>query len=470
MNGRPRITVMGGGLAGIAACERLSRNPDRSFDILLLEGRPHLGGRVGSYFDPAIGREIDTGQHLFLSCYTGTLALLEALGTLPGLVFYDRLYLPLWDPERGLNPLDLPGSDNPLALAGGLLQYEGLPFTSRLAFLRLSRAIPKNDNDVDHLSAYEFLRRAGQPESVIDRFWELVILSATNLPSRKVSAAILVRILKESLLKGGSHSRPAYNAVPLSELFVLPAMKLFRNRGVTVRTKTRIVGFSAEQGRVIGVSTAQEELPLGRSDHLLSALPPWAFEKIAPISLHQAPLVDQMSRLAYSSPILSVNLLFSEPVDLPLITGFPQSTVHWIFNRDAMEQRLTPETRPWFDWSTRIEDDMHPTRVASATVSGADDLMGLSDEDLGALCLEHVRKIDPKSRATLKSVRAVRDRFATPVLPAGQGSLRPEARTSIPNLWMAGDITDTGLPATMEGAVRSGYRAAELILEALGEK
>jgi uncharacterized protein with NAD-binding domain and iron-sulfur cluster len=135
-----------------------------------------------------------------------------------------------------------------------------------------------------------------------------------------------------------------------------------------------------------------------------------------------------------------------------------------------MEQRLTPETRPWFDWSTRIEDDMHPTRVASATVSGADDLMGLSDEDLGALCLEHVRKIDPKSRATLKSVRAVRDRFATPVLPAGQGSLRPEARTSIPNLWMAGDITDTGLPATMEGAVRSGYRAAELILEALGEK
>ncbi len=470
MSGRPRITVMGGGLSGIAACERLSRNPDRSFDILLLEGRPHLGGRVGSYLDPAIGREIDTGQHLFLSCYTGTLTLLEALGTRQGLVFYDRLYLPLWDPERGLNPLDLPGSDNPLAIAGGLLQYEGLPFSSRLAFLRLARAIPKNDNDVDHLNAHEFLRRAGQPESVIDRFWELVILSATNLPSRRVSAAILVRILKESLLRGGSHSRPAYNAVPLSELFVLPAMKLFRNRGVTVRMKTRIVGFSAEHGCVTGVSTAQEHLPLGRSDHLLSALPPWAFEKIAPISLHQSPLVDQMSRLAYSSPILSVNLLFSEPVDLPLITGFPQSSVHWIFNRDAMEQRLIPETRPWLDWSIRNEDDIHPTRVASATVSGADELMGLPDSELGALCLEHVRKLAPKSKATLKSVRAVRDRFATPVLGAGQGSLRPEARTSLSNLWIAGDITDTGLPATMEGAVRSGYKAAELILEALGEE
>ncbi len=470
MSPRPRVTVMGGGLAGIAACERLSRKPDRSFDILLLEGRPHLGGRVGSYFDPAIGREIDTGQHLFLSCYTGTLTLLEALGTRPGLVFYDRLYLPLWDPERGLNPLDIPGSDNPLALASGLLGYEGLPFFSRLAFLRLSRAIPKIDSDVDHLTAYEFLVRAGQPETVIDRFWELVILSATNLPSRKVSAAILVRILKESLLKGGSHSRPAYNAVPLSELFVLPAMRLFRNRGVEVRTKTRIVGFSADQGGVTKVSTAQEDLPLGRSDHLLSALPPWAFEKIAPISLHRTPLVDRMSRLAYSSPILSVNLLFSEPVDLPLITGFPRSSVHWIFNRDAMDQRLIPEARPWFDWSIRTEDDVHPTRVASATVSGADDLMCLSDAELGGLCLDHVRKLAPKSNATLKSVRAVRDRFATPVLGAGQASLRPEPRTALTNLWLAGDITDTGLPATMEGAVRSGYRAAELILEALGER
>jgi hypothetical protein len=165
-----------------------------------------------------------------------------------------------------------------------------------------------------------------------------------------------------------------------------------------------------------------------------------------------------------------VNLLLSEPVDLPLITGFPQPSVHWIFNRDAMEQRLIPETRPWLDWSIRNEDDIHPTRVASATVSGADELMGLPDSELGALCLEHVRKLAPKSKATLKSVRAVRDRFATPVLGAGQGSLRPEARTSLSNLWIAGDITDTGLPATMEGAVRSGYKAAELILEALGER
>ena len=470
MSGRPRIIVMGGGLAGIAACERLSRNPSRPFDILLLEGRPRLGGRVGSYFDPDIGREIDTGQHLFLSCYTGTLALLEALGTRSDLVFYDRLYLPLWDRERGLHPLDIPGSDNPLALASGLLQYEGLPFSSRLAFLTLSRAIPQVDNDVDHLTAHEFLQRAGQPESVIDRFWELVILSATNLPSRRVSAAILVRILKESLLKGGSHSRPGYNAVPLAELFVFPAMKLFGKRGVTVRTKRRIVGFSESQGRVTGVLTPQEELPLGRSDHLLSAVPPWAFEKIAPISLHQSPLVDQMSRLSYASPILSVNILFTEPVHLPLITGFHQSSVHWIFNRDAMEQRLVPEARSWFDWSSQAGDDVYPTWVASATVSGADDLLGLSDHELGELCLEHVKKIDPKSRASIKSVRAVRDRFATPVLGAGQSTLRPEARTALPNLWIAGDTTDTGLPATMEGAIRSGYRAAELILEAMGER
>lgn len=470
MNGRPCVIVMGGGLAGISACERLSRNSGRSFDIVLLEGRPHLGGRVGSYYDPGIRREIDTGQHLFLSCYTDTLTLLDALGTKSGLVFYDRLYLPLWDRDRGLKPLDIPGSDNPIALAGGLLQYDGLPFSSRLSFLGLTRALPKNDTDVDHLTAHEFLLRAGQSESSIDRFWELVILSATNLPSRKVSASILVRILKESLLKGGSHSRIGYNAVPLSELFVLPAMKLFRSRGVAVRTKTRITGFSETSGRVTEVSSSRGVLQLGKSDHLLSALPPWAFEKLVPLSMHNSPLVEQMSRLAVASPIVSVNILLSDPVNLPLITGFHQSDLHWIFNRDAMEQRLVPEARPWFDWSSHPEDDFYPTQVISATVSGAENLLSLSDSALGELCMDHVRKIAPQTTTSIKSVRAIRDRFATPVLGVGQSTLRPEPQTFLENLWMAGDIADTGLPATMEGAIRSGYHAAEKILEALGER
>lgn len=468
MSARPKVYVLGGGLSGIAAAERLSRGPDSPFDIVLLEARPHLGGRTGSYFDTRARREIDTGQHLFLSCYTWTMDLLDRLGTRGGLVFFDRLYIPLWDPERGLHPLDIPGNKSQLSAAGGLLQYEGLPFSLRLSFLSVARAMPKIDSDVDHLSAYDFLRRAGQPEEVIDRFWELVILSATNLPSRTVSAAILVRILKESLLSGGEASRPGYNAVPLTELFVLPAMRLFRSRGVTVRTKTRVMALSESGGRVRSLSTNRGEIALGPDDRMIVALPPWSFEKIVPVSWQETPLVDRISRLSYASPILSIHLHYEKPVLLPLITGFHRSPIHWLFNKDAMEQRLIPETRSWFDWSGGTEDDLLPTQQVSATVSGAFDLLDRSDCELGRLVGEHLLLVDRRNTATPRGIVAVRDRFATPILGTGQSTLRPEARTAYLNLFMAGDTADTGLPATMESAVRAGGAAAEAILADLG--
>jgi squalene-associated FAD-dependent desaturase len=465
---RPKIAVIGGGLAGIAACELMSRDPGRPFDLFLLEGRPHLGGRVGSYTDKETGKEVDTGQHLFLSCYTETQRLLDQLGTRKGLVFFDRLLFPLWDRERGLHSLDVPGSDNPLATASGLLQYGGLPISSRLAFLKLSRAIPKTDSDVDHLSAHEFLKRAGQPEAVIARFWELVILSATNLPSKTVSAAVLVRILKESLLKGGSHTLPGYNAIPLAELFVRPAMDLLSKRGVEIRLKTRVTDLTEEAGRITGIRTSTDFIPLGADDHLLIAVPPWSFEKLAPPGWQGSPLMEHMSQLSYPSPILSIHLHLDSPVHLPVITGFHESKIHWLFNKEAMEQRLVPEKRSsWFDWSEHPGDDMFPTSHVGATVSGAGEMLLLSDGEIGAICLEHIRRIDRHSTASLKLVRAVRDRFATPVLGVGQSTLRPDPRTSYPNLWIAGDTTDTGLPATMEGAIRSGTRAGTLILGAL---
>lgn len=106
----------------------MSRKRDRSFDLLLLEGRPHLGGRIGSYIDKTTGKEIDTGQHLFLSCYSATLELLDRLGTRSGLVFYDRLVFPLWDRDRGLHALDIPGSGSSPPPPEDFSNMEGFPF------------------------------------------------------------------------------------------------------------------------------------------------------------------------------------------------------------------------------------------------------------------------------------------------------------------------------------------------------
>ena len=462
---RPVLYVVGGGLSGISAAEVLSRGEGRPRRIVLLEARPRLGGRTSSYRESHDGQVHDTGQHLFMDAYVATRSLLKALGTENRLAFLDPLSLYMMDRKEKLSFLELPLHNGRLGLLSGILMFPGLSFLSRLSMLRIGRALPQRESSVDHMDARTFLRNNGQTDEAIQKFWELLIVSATNLPSDKVSASLLVSILKESLFSSGGPKTLGYNTVPLSELIGDPAQALLSGRGVDVRCRTPVSRFLVAQNRLTGMQIGKDTVMMGPEDHVIVAVPPWSFEALFPATEMNDPLIQNIVRLSRPSPILSVHLWFKDPVAVPMITGFSENEMHWVFNRDYMMGRALPAVLPDrkladFSYSGPL-GDFYPGRMLSCVVSGAEESLDSDDEDLIEKARKTVLRLSPGSPDKKPTfARVIRERFATPIFPPGQGMWRPPAQSFLDNLWIAGDMQDTGLPATMEGAVRSGFRAA----------
>ncbi|MHB8422091.1 MAG: hydroxysqualene dehydroxylase HpnE [Leptospirales bacterium] len=470
---RPALYIVGGGLSGIAAAESLSHGTGRPRKVVLLEARPHLGGRTGSYRESFDGQTHDTGQHLFMDGYVATRRLLRSLGTEDRLTFLDPFSLYLMDRKNRLSLFELPLHSGKLGLFTGIMGFSGLSLRSRLSLLRIRGALPERDTQVDHLDARSFLEQSGQTPEAIDKFWELLTVSATNLPTHRVSAALLVSILKESLFSGDGPRTLGYNTVPLSELIGTPAQKLLSERGVEMRFQSGVSRLKIEKDHIAGFMAGKETVSLGPEDHVLLAVPPWSFEALFPVEWMNQPLVQNVVRLSEASPILSVHLWFDRPVAVPLISGFSESALHWIFNKDLMMGRAGPGIPPdpgLFDFNyssfnyASPSHLFHPATMLSCVVSGAADLLVHGDDEIVGIALDTVSRLNGAgSRKNLIHARVIRDRFATPVLAPGQGLCRPEARSFLANLWIAGDMADTGLPATMEGAVRAGFQAAQEI-------
>ena len=462
---RPVLYIVGGGLAGISAAEVLSRGEGRPRRVVLLEARPRLGGRTSSYRENHDGQMHDTGQHLFMDAYTSTRSLLRTLGTEACLAFLDPLSLYMMDRNEKLSFLELPLHNGRLGLLSGILMFPGLSVLSRLSMLKIGRALPKRESSVDHMDARTFLRNNGQTAEAIEKFWELLIVSATNLPSDQVSASLLVSVLKESLFSAGGPETLGYNTVPLAELIGNPALEVLTGRGVEVRCQTSVSQFCIRQGRLTGMRVGKDAVTLGPEDHVVVAVPPWSFEALFPSTEMNDPLIQNIVRLSRPSPILSVHLWFKDPVPVPMITGFSESEMHWVFNRDFMMGRAFPAVHPDrqladFSYSGPL-GDFYPGKMLSVVVSGASGCLDANDEELIGRALKTVLRLSPGTPAgNLSFARVIRERFATPIFPPGQGMWRPPAHSFLDNLWIAGDMQDTGLPATMEGAVRSGVQAA----------
>jgi squalene-associated FAD-dependent desaturase len=464
----PSIYVVGGGLSGIAAAEALSHDRGRPRSVVILEARPQLGGRTSSYRESYDGRMTDTGQHLFMDGYHATRHLLKILGTEHHLTFVDPFSLYLLIPPDRLSLLEIPLDNGQAGLLSGIMGFGGISLLSRLSLLRIKGALPKRNDSVDHMDARTFLRQAGQTKEAIDRFWELLTISATNLPTDKVSASLLVSILKESLFSGAGPRTLGYNTVPLSELIVDPAQRILEKRGVDIRFKTSVNQFNVQQDRVSELVSSRENFKVGPEDHVIVAVPPWAFERLFPMERMNEPLVQNVARLSDPSPILSIHLWLRREVWIPIMTGFPENDIHWVFNKDAMtpsgQVGRTPDPSLFDFQYTGSVRQFYPTKSVSCVVSGAEKLVDRGDRDLVVSAMVTLKKIVSDLNALdLVHSRVIRERFATPVFAPGQGMYRPAASSFLSNLWIAGDLADTGLPATMEGAVRAGYQAAEEI-------
>jgi squalene-associated FAD-dependent desaturase len=431
-----RVVVVGGGLAGIAAALDLAAG---GAEVTLLEVRMRLGGAAYSF--ERDGLEVDNGQHVFLRCCSEYRALLDRLGVTGNTVLQQRLSIPVLAPGGRRAMLSRTGLPSPLHLAGSLATYPFLSPIERLRAARTARALSQldlGDPALDEQTFASWLSARGESPVSIAALWNLIALPTLNLPAERASLAMAAKVFQTGLLDTADGGDVGYSRVPLSRLHAEPAERALREAGVDVRVKTRVNALrpGVEVDSDAGVFEADAAVVAVPHDRVAGMLPSGAVEQ---------PIGD-----LGTSPIVNAHVIYEHPVtDVPFAAGL-DTPVQWLFDR----------TR-----ESGLRDGQH----LALSLSGADREMSMSNEELRAELIPALAALLPAAQdVNVLDFFVVREHAATFRAEPGSARLRPGPRTAVPGLFLAGAWTDTGWPATMEGAVRSGRSAAAEALAALG--
>lgn len=441
---RKRTIVIGGGLAGLAAATRLM---DTGHHVTLLEAAKHGGGRSRSFHDPVLDREIDNGQHLMMGCYHETQSFLRTIGTEDDAVYYQRnLAVKMVKPGGVLVDFACPALPAPFHLAAGLVGMRGVGLWAKATALRaglmLRNEVVRPD-DTETCDAW--LRRMGQTLELRSAFWEPLIWAVLNEDPLVASAAMLVAVLDRAFMSTRDASRLGVPKRPLSRLYVDHACEFLRRKGATLEFGAAVREIRMSAGRAVGV-----RLKDGRTldaDNLISAIPPHALLAVLPEHATQHWAFVDVQRLR-TSPIINLWALVDRPLFEGPFVGLVGSPLHWVFDRDQIDPNPRSEGH-----------------LLSVTISGARSYVEDSPSALEGLLESELRKYFPQRAFELRKFRVVKERRATISHAAGTYHRRPETKSPVPGLLLAGDWTRTGLPATIESAVKSGHDAAAVILD-----
>jgi hydroxysqualene dehydroxylase len=428
------VVVCGGGLAGVAAAVEAA---GRGARVALVERRPFLGGKAYSFRDPDTGREVDNGQHVFLGCCSAYMALLRQLGTLRHTVLQKRLDVPVRDRAGRRGALRAAALPAPLHLGPSFAAYPLLSAREKAAALRALGALgalrPAAREALDDVSFADWLAERGQGPGSIARFWDLIVLPTCNDRSDRVSAALAAFVFHEGFLRTPTGSAIGWSRVGLSRLVDPAAREAIEARGGRVLTGRAV----AEAGPDGVTLTDGERLA---ADAVVLALPPERVRAVAPDALPADPGLG-------TSPIVNVHVWYDRPVMDEPFTAVVDGPAQWIFNRTAMG---------------------HGGGVGhhlAVSISGAREQVDVPRHDLAELIRAELEGLLPAARdAEVMASAVVKEPQATFASAPGQAARRPGAATPLPGVALAGAWTATGWPATMEGAVRSGIRAARLVV------
>jgi squalene-associated FAD-dependent desaturase len=440
------VLIIGGGLAGLAAGVALAEAGRR---VRLLEQKPYLGGRARSFRDAATGSVVDNGQHLFMGCYHSTLKFLGAIGTSDTVTFDPQLHVRFLDADKKLTELRCPSLPSPWHLLAGVFFSNSFTFGEKMDVLRMGRALRSAKGAADthgaleHLTVEQWLSGLGQRESLRRNFWDLLCIAAMNEDPQITSAMLFHRVLRLALFNSPLDSRLGIPRKGLSDCYTDAAARAITSRGGRVELRRDARALLISSGECRGVKLVDGSAIGART--VLSAVPWHVLPRLFPENTMGSSSFFSRILNLHPAPIISLYFWFDRPVTDLEFMGLRGTTIQWLFNKGKILG--------------------NGENYVSLVLSGAHDHVARSKEDLRDTALRELRSLLPGMRdARLMHSLVIKERFATFSPCVGVDALRPPTVTPIRGLYLAGDWTDTGLPATIEGAVQSGYAAAEAIL------
>jgi len=445
------VLVLGGGLAGLAAAVRLA---EQGRAVTLIETSRRLGGRATSHADPDTGQLVDNCQHVLLGCCTNLLDLYDRLGVGQHVQWHRRLHF--FDKHGRHDILAAGLLPAPAHLSISMMRFGCLTMREKLAvsramiaIMRLSAAERDALNDITFTA---WLEQRRQPRSVIEKFWAVIIVSALNCHPDHAAAGYALHVFQDGFLRHRDAYAMGVSAVPLRELYDPAVAHIERAGGrVLFGASVRQLHYDPGARRITAVELADGQTL--HADTVISALPFDRLDRVIDDALRRDdPRLSSLNEIRHS-PILGIHLYFAGPWCPHPHMIFVDSPLQWVFNKSTVEDPAAPQG---------AAQHLH------GVISAADDWVAMPSGEIIDMAIAELACYLPADSPDAKLLRGrvIKEKRATFLACPGVQHRRPTADGPTQNLLLAGDWVETGWPATMEGAVRSGYRAAAALEEA----
>lgn len=423
-----KTLIIGGGLAGLSAAVDLL---EKGYQVDIYETTRNLGGRARSFYYPEQDQLVDNGQHLLMGCYDCTIDFLKKIDALENFNFQKQLQTNFVDSTGKVHSLKAVSGIYPLNLLIAVLRYNFLSLSEKLKLAKFFvKLIFTNPAKLEGISVLEWLHSNSQNANIISGLWHLLAISALNVNLDKAPASLFARTLKQMFLRGNKSATLVIPAKSLTEAFCNPAEKFIsKHKGRIIRGR-RITGIEIDNRNVITVKAGSKVLE--KYDHIISAVPPNILTRLLPGKNNKL-----LNEIKYS-PIISVNIWLKKNPFKEKFYGLIDSEVHWLFNHN---------------------------KFVSLVISSAENVMKLTKEELTKFCNSELEKYFPDYKSEFMfDVKIIKEKKATVVLDFEAERIRKEINYDLNDFYFCGDWTNTGLPATIESAIKSGKLAAEKII------
>lgn len=449
---QPTVAIAGGGLAGLAAACALS---DAGFRVTLFEKRPFLGGRASSYEHPGTGEVVDNCQHVLFRICTNLVMFYERIGVADQIRWFDQMNF--IEPGGRVTVMKSSFLPAPLHTAPSFLRFPFLSASDKLAITRALIPLTLTMQGDNGASFQQWLDEHGQTRNAVAHFWHPILISALSEELDRISVSAAAQVVRESM-KTPLARHMGVPALPLTDLYNA-AGDYVRSRGGTLHFRCPIESFATEGSRLRVCVRGNSSSPDENFDYLLLALPFDALDSLLPSTPESTPIREKISHFE-NSPITGIHLWFDRQISDLDHAVLLERTIQWMFHKS----RLQP-------MRTQNQNGSSAGSYVELVVSSSKTLIDKSRSEIVDLALSEVREFFPAARqANLLKSTVIKEVNATYSPRPGIDAHRPSPYTLWPRVFLAGDWTATGWPATMEGAVRSGYLAAEALAEAAGLK